>query len=283
MEEEYPIHPQFLKFCSNDDFGSAEWDADIGGLEICPPHEPKLEEPIRPSRLLWKAFWHLLEHADVWKWQPAYAPEDALPCDGHHWSLVISRDGRYINTCGYGTYPGTTENNIEAGSPYDVLRTAMDMLTSRYHDSSMGSDDKPSDVPESFEFTLWSEAFADLGIRLRWRRDTASLQWRPGIPKGTAWTSLAKPSPITWKAFWLLLDRAKVENWRTEYASVTTAHAGWSFEASINGRQIKTSGGDTYPNSEEGKDYLPGSPFDILLTALGLLAGKEILRLRDLD
>jgi hypothetical protein len=41
---------------------------------------------------------------------------------------------------------------------------------------------------------------------------------------------------------------------------------------------IKSAGGDTYPQSEESSAYLPGSPFDILLTALGLLKGSEITR-----
>ena len=60
----------------------------------------------------------------------------------------------------------------------------------------------------------------------------------------------------------------------------TTAHTGWSFTASIGGRNIKTSGGDTYPQCEEGSAYLPGSPFDILLSSLSLLLNKDILELR---
>lgn len=73
------------------------------------------------------------------------------------------------------------------------------------------------------------------------------------------------------------LGLAKVEKWDAEYASVSTAHAGWSFKVHMNGRTSESSGGDTYPNSEEGAGYLPGSPFDVLLTALSLLTGKEVI------
>ncbi len=76
------------------------------------------------------------------------------------------------------------------------------------------------------------------------------------------------------------LGLAKVEKWDAEYASETTAHAGWSFKAYINGRKFKSAGGDTYPNSEEGAGYHPGSHFDILVTALTLLTGKDVLGTR---
>ncbi len=79
------------------------------------------------------------------------------------------------------------------------------------------------------------------------------------------------------------LGLAKVEKWDAEYASETTAHAGWSFKAYINGQKFKSAGGDTYPNAEEGAGYLPGSPFDILLTALGLIAGGDVAGMRTRD
>lgn len=279
MEEAYPVLPQFLKFSSNDNLGQLIWNEGIGGLEIRPLYQEKPIRPVRPTRLEWKAFWLLLQHADVWNWQPHYAPDGALSCDEHQWSLMVSKDGRFVSTCGNEAYPGTKEKHYEQGSPYDVLRTAVELLICRHYDSSMGSDEVPTTMPYSFDFTLWSDAFHNLGVNIRWRKNGPGLQWQHVAHPEDEWVELPSPSLLTWKAFCLLLDLAKVDKWEAEHPSVTTAHTGWSFEASIGVRRIKTSGGDTYPQCEEGSAYLPGSPFDILLTAIGILVGNEVLEL----
>ena len=190
--------------------------------------------------------------------------------------MIISRDGRYICTCGFEAYPGTQEPHYKEGSPYDVLRTAVEVLTCRSYDLSMAADEATTTLPHSLDFTLWSDAYENLGINIRWRKNGPGLQWQHVSNNEDEWEELPSPSRLTWKAFSFLLDRAKCVKWDAEYASVTTAHTGWSFVTNINGQTIKSFGGDTYPNSEEGEDCLPGSPFDILLTALGLLVGKEI-------
>lgn len=280
MEEAYRVLPQFLKFRSNDNFGQLVWNESAEGLEIHPLYDLKLEQPVRPTRLEWKAFWYLLEHAGVWKWESTYAPEGGLSCDEHQWSLMVSKDGRFVSTCGFEAYPGTQETHYEEGSPYDVLRTAVELLTCRHYDSSMVSDEVPKTVPESFDFTLWSGAYENLGVNIRWRKNGPGLQWQHVSHHEDDWGELPSPSRLTWKAFCHLLNLSKVDKWDKEYPSFTTAHTGWSFEASIGGQRIKTCGGDCYPHCEEGSSYLPGSPFDILLTALGLLAGNDVLEMR---
>ena len=280
MEEAYSVLPQFLKFRSNDNFGQLVWNEGLEGLEIHPLYHEEPVRPVQPTRLEWKAFWFLLDHAGVWNWQPHYAPEGGLSCDEHQWSLMVSKDGRFVSTCGNEAYPGTQEKHYEEGSPYDVLRTAVEVLTCKHYDSSMVSDEVPTTVPDSFDFTLWADAYENLGINIRWRKNGLGLQWQHVSHHEDEWVELPSPSRLTWKAFCFLLDLAKVEKWDAEYPSFTTAHTGWSFTASIGGRNIKTSGGDTYPQCEEGSAYLPGSPFDILLTSLSLLINKDILELR---
>jgi hypothetical protein len=144
----------------------------------------------------------------------------------------------------------------------------------------MRTNEALASIPHSFDFTLWSEAYENLGINIRWRKNGPGLQWQHVSNQEDDWAELPSPSRLTWKVFCFLLEHAKVEKWDAEYASVTTAHAGWSFKVYINGQKFKSAGGDTYPNAEEGAGYLPGSPFDILVTALCLLTGKEVLGLR---
>ena len=113
MDEAYSVLPQFLKFRCNKNFGQLVWDDGIQALEIYPLYADKLDQPLQPIRLEWKVFWLLLEHAGVWNWEPTYAPDDALSCDEHQWFLTISKDGRYISTCGFETYPGTHERHYK--------------------------------------------------------------------------------------------------------------------------------------------------------------------------
>lgn len=285
MDEDYPVLPQFLKFKSSQGPCAAgcEWKADAQCLELNDLSDGLPSQMIQPDRLRWKAFWLLLDLAGAWNWKRTYASDEVLSCDGHQWSIEISRDGRHLNACGYEAYPGTTEPDYREGSPFDILSTAVKVLLSRDSLHGLGLDEESTTVPVPFDFHEWSDAFEDLGTRLSCDRQKKALRWKPVSDRYPDWHPLPPPSPQTWKAFRFLLKHAKIDEWEARYTSVTTAHVGWGFEASIDGRLIKTSGGDTYPNSEEGIGCLPGSPFDILLTALGLLAGKEILRLRDLD
>lgn len=283
MDEDYPVMPQFLKFKSSLGPCSVccEWNVVNQCLEITDICEGSPSQIVQSDRLRWKAFWLLLDHAGVWNWHQTYAPDDDLPCDEHQWSLEISRGGRYVHTRGFAAYPGTTESDYREGSPFDILSTAVKVLLSRDTIHGLGLDEERTTGPISFDFHQWSDAFEDLGTRLRWARQIKVLRWKPISDRYPEWHPLPPPSPQTWKAFRLLLEHAKIQDWEARYTSVTTAHVGWGFEAQVGNLNISTAGGDTYPNSEEDETgYLPGSPFDILLTALGLLAGQEIDSLR---
>lgn len=50
---------------------------------------------------------------------------------------------------------------------------------------------------------------------------------------------------------------------------------GWDFKLTAPGQQIETSGSNAYPGSDSLVP-IPGSPFDILTTAIGILAGRDI-------
>lgn len=282
MDENYPVLPQYLKFRSGQGACSAnfEWNADTQCLQTTDILEILPNQRIQPDRLRWKAFWLLLDRAGVWNWDRSYAPAGDLSCDGHYWSIEISRDGRHVNTRGSEAYPGTEERDYREGSPFDILSTAIKVLLSCDSLYGLGLDEEWTARPLSFDFHIWSDAYADLGTRLRWDSKGSGLQWKTLAGRSGEWLQLPPPSPQTWKAFRVLLDHAKIHEWDAQYASVTTAHTGWGFETRIGEKKITSTGGDTYPNSEEGMHYLPGSPFDILLTALGLLAGKEIQNLR---
>lgn len=81
-----------------------------------------------PTRAQWKAFWLLLDKAKVWEWQAEYVDEIGI-CDGGGWSLEISYAGRHIKSGGVNAYPDTRDTNYLPGSPFDVLCTAILMLT----------------------------------------------------------------------------------------------------------------------------------------------------------
>ena len=132
--------------------------------------------------------------------------------------------------------------------------------------------------PQFLNFMIWSDATRLGGVCLRWDSVASELHWRPALAGSDEyWLGLPSPSRVSWKAFWLLLEQAEVWDWESEYPAKTSAHTGWLFETSFRGRRVRTSGGGSaYPNDTD----MPGSPFDILLTALGVLAGVEISELR---
>jgi hypothetical protein len=129
-------------------------------------------------------------------------------------------------------------------------------------------------VPQYLSFELWSDATQYGGVCLRWDSEASELQWRPALGcSNDYWLRLPSPPLVNWQAFWLLLDQADVWSWQPEYRAKTSAHTGWSFEVSFKGRNVKSGGGGlAYPKDSD----LPGSPFSIFLTALGVLVGMEI-------
>lgn len=50
---------------------------------------------------------------------------------------------------------------------------------------------------------------------------------------------------------------------------------GWDFKLTAPGLQIESSGSNAYPGSDSFEP-LPGSPFDILTTAIGILVGSDV-------
>ena len=54
---------------------------------------------------------------------------------------------------------------------------------------------------------------------------------------------------------------------------------GWDFKLTAPGLQIESSGSNAYPGSD-CFEPLPGSPFDILTTAIGILAGCDVHTLK---
>ena len=88
--------------------------------------EPKILSA--PTRSQWKAFWILLDRARVWEWNSEYIDDTGI-CDGGGWMLEISYAGRHIKSGGVNAYPDTRDTNYLPGSPFDVLCTAILMLT----------------------------------------------------------------------------------------------------------------------------------------------------------
>ena len=91
---------------------------------------------------------------------------------------------------------------------------------------------------------------------------------------------LPAPTDIQWKAFWLLVEQSKVRNWEMSYSNPDILDGiGWDFKLFAPGLQISTSGSNAYPGTDSFEP-LPFSPFDILTTAIGVLAGQDIHTLK---
>jgi hypothetical protein len=56
---------------------------------------------------------------------------------------------------------------------------------------------------------------------------------------------------------------------------------GWDFRLKAPGLEIETSGSNAYPGSDS-LGPLPGSPFDMLTTAIGILVGCDVHDLKAL-
>jgi len=111
------------------------------------------------------------------------------------------------------------------------------------------------------------------GTRLVWDPIGKTLEIRDYFGESEP-KILPAPTRSQWKAFWILLDRAKVWEWNSEYVDDTGIcdGGGWMLEASFSGRMIKSRGMNAYPDAR-GTYYLPGSQFDVLSAAILMLTG----------
>jgi hypothetical protein len=119
------------------------------------------------------------------------------------------------------------------------------------------------------------------GNRLVWDPISQTLEIRDY--SGEAATKvLPVPTRSQWKAFWILLDRARVWDWETSYVDETGIcdGGGWKLDASYAGRCIKSSGYNAYPDSR-GMHYLPGSSFDVFSAAILMLSNGQFPGLSD--
>lgn len=116
------------------------------------------------------------------------------------------------------------------------------------------------------------------GPLIEWDGKKSELRWRDCF--GETWNSLPTPSDLQWKAFWLLLGQSGARNWDTDYSNPNILDGiGWDFKLTASGLRIETSGSNAYPGSNSLVP-IPGSPFDILTTAIGILAGRDVHTLK---
>jgi hypothetical protein len=121
----------------------------------------------------------------------------------------------------------------------------------------------------SFEFSHC--AIFGGGPCIEWNGKKSELRWRDAYD--STWHPLPTPSDLQWKAFWLLVEQSGVRNWDHDYSNPSILDGiGWDFKLTAPGLQIETSGSNAYPGSDS-IEPLPGSPFDVLTTAIGILVG----------
>jgi hypothetical protein len=132
--------------------------------------------------------------------------------------------------------------------------------------------------PEKVTFEFSQCAIFGGGPLIGWDGKKSELRWMDCY--GDAWISLPTPTPLQWKAFWLLLEQSGARNWEMSYSNPNIEDGiGWDFKLTAPGLQIETSGSNAYPGSDSFEP-LPGSPFDILTTAIGILVGCEVHTLK---
>jgi hypothetical protein len=111
------------------------------------------------------------------------------------------------------------------------------------------------------------------GPLIEWDGKKSELRWKDCY--GDAWNSLPTPSDLQWKAFWLLLEQSGARNWDTDYSNPNILDGiGWDFKLNAPGLRIASTGSNAYPGSDSFEP-LPGFPFDILTTAIGILVGCD--------
>jgi hypothetical protein len=132
--------------------------------------------------------------------------------------------------------------------------------------------------PEKATFEFSQCAIFGGGPLIEWDGKKSELRWRDCY--GDAWILLPTPTPLQWKAFWLLLEQSGARNWDADYSNPNILDGiGWDFKLTAPGLQIESSGSNAYPGSDSFEP-LPGSPFDILTTAIGILVGSEVHTLK---
>ena len=128
-------------------------------------------------------------------------------------------------------------------------------------------------APDELSFRFSHCAIFGGGPCIEWNGKSSELRWRDAYDN--TWHLLPPPSDIQWKAFWLLIDQSSVRNWEMAYSNPYIMDGiGCGFRLSAPRLQIETSGSNAYPGSD-GPGPLPGSPFDILSTAIGILVGCD--------
>ena len=134
----------------------------------------------------------------------------------------------------------------------------------------------PAPAKVSFEFS--HVAFFGGGPVVEWDGKNSELRWRDA--HDATWHPLPPPTELQWKAFWFLLEQSGVRGWEPSYSnSCIEDGISWDFKFTVPGLQVETSGSNAYPGSDSFEP-LPGSPFDILTTAIGILTGGDVHTLK---
>jgi len=116
------------------------------------------------------------------------------------------------------------------------------------------------------------------GPCVEWDGKKSVLRWRDAF--GDSWHPLPTPSEIQWKAFWLLIEQSGVRSWEREYSNAGVMDGTvWEFKLTAPGLRIATAGNNAYPGSDSLVP-IPGSPFDVLATAVGILIGCDVHELK---
>lgn len=132
--------------------------------------------------------------------------------------------------------------------------------------------------PERLAFEFSHCAVFGGGPLIEWEGKKSELRWRDFY--GDAWITLPAPTQLQWKAFFFLLEQSGARNWEISYSNPNIEDGiGWDFKLTAPGLQIETSGSNAYPSSDSFEP-IPGSPFDILATAIGILVGCNVHALK---
>jgi len=132
--------------------------------------------------------------------------------------------------------------------------------------------------PAKVRFEFSHAAIFGGGPVVEWIGKKSQFRWRESYDP--TWHELPVPADLQWKAFWLLLEQSGARNWDADYTNPDILDGiGWDFKLTAPGRRIESSGSNSYPGSDsfESSAY---SPFDILITAIGILVGRDVHTLK---
>lgn len=85
----------------------------------------------RPHVADWKVFWAVVDRARVWEWDFEYLPQEEV-LDGTSWRLRICRGLQFVESSGSNAFPFCTDSGVPDGSPFDLLVSALQVLTGSY-------------------------------------------------------------------------------------------------------------------------------------------------------